>query len=84
MRHGLAELDFGVAGAGVVFLFRRPNIRRRQHGSCDGGERAGADIAPRWIPGHCCFLSLSAAHCAGIAQSAARGKSALSLKSQCA
>jgi hypothetical protein len=25
MRHGLSELDFGVAGAGIVFLLRRPD-----------------------------------------------------------
>ena len=25
MRHGLAELDFGVAGAGIVFLLRGPD-----------------------------------------------------------
>jgi len=30
MRHGLAELDFGVAGARIVFLLRRPDKGRGQ------------------------------------------------------
>ncbi|MGY4355300.1 hypothetical protein ACVW0J_001793 [Bradyrhizobium sp. i1.7.7] len=56
MRHGLADLDLGVAGARIVFLLRGPDIRRRQGGCGDGGERAGAEIAPRWILRHFLFL----------------------------
>ncbi len=61
MRHGLAELDLGVAGARIVFLVRGPDERRGQHGCGDGGERGGAEIAARWIFCHCRCLSLARA-----------------------
>lgn len=55
MRHGLPDLDLGVAGAGIVFLLRGPDMGRGQYGCGKGGERGGADIAPRWILCHFCF-----------------------------
>ncbi len=54
MRHGLAELDFGIAGADIVFFLRRPDERRGQRGSECGGKRGGAEFAPCLFVLHCC------------------------------
>ncbi|MGY4499124.1 hypothetical protein ACVWYH_003055 [Bradyrhizobium sp. GM24.11] len=63
MRHGLPDLDLGVAGARIVFLLGGPDIGRGQNGCGHGGERGGADIAPRRILRHRCSLSLLRALC---------------------
>jgi hypothetical protein len=67
VRHGLAELDFGIAGTRIVFLVGRPYERRRQRRGREGGDRGGAEFAPGLpvLHGHCfsldaCFSGLAA------------------------
>ena len=56
MRHGLAELDFGVARARIVFFLGGPDIGRGQHGGGDRGKSGGAEFAPCLFSVHFCFL----------------------------
>ena len=55
MRHGLSELDFGVAGARIVFLLRRPDEGRGQRGCERRWQARWRRIAPRLFVVHCCF-----------------------------
>src|SRR5215813_5455341 len=62
MRHGLSELDLGIAGAGTVCLLGGTNVRggdERRSSSAGGG----AELAPCWTFCHCCFLPGCGAFC---------------------
>jgi hypothetical protein len=56
MRHGLSELDFGIAGARIEFLLGGPDEGSGHCGRESRGKRGGAEFAPGLFVLHCCFL----------------------------
>src|SRR4029078_9468582 len=73
VRHGLPELDLGVAGARIVFLLGGRQIGRGERGGSDGAERGDAELAAREMPFHA--VSPYLGHCADIAARPATAKS---------
>ena len=49
--HDVADLDFGVGGAGIVFLLRKRAAARRG----EQGKGGGSDCQPGGENGHCCL-----------------------------
>jgi len=52
MRHGLADLDFGIARAGIVLLLGGSNVRCRNRRSGNRSECGGAELAARLMLFH--------------------------------